>query len=60
MSAAKIKMKMKKTSRSEPEQALHRHVQDLPPSQRRIRPRVMQAFERTVSRNRDLLQRLAK
>jgi hypothetical protein len=42
----------KKAARKQPEPA--------PPSQRRIRPRVMQAFERIVSRNHDLLQRLAK
>ena len=48
------------SQRSALEKALLRYLQDVAPAQDLIRPRVMEPFEQSVSRNRDLLQRLAK
>jgi metal-responsive CopG/Arc/MetJ family transcriptional regulator len=48
------------SQRSALEQALLHYLQDVAPAQHLIRPRVMEAFEQSVSRNRDLLQPLAK
>lgn len=48
------------SQRSALEQALLRYLQDAAPAPDLIRPQVMEAFEQFVSRNRDLLQRLAK
>jgi hypothetical protein len=42
------------------EQALRHYLQNVVPSQHLVRPQVMEAFERVVERNLDLLQRLAK
>jgi hypothetical protein len=42
------------------EQALRFYLQNVVPSQHLVRPEVMDAFEQSVARNRDLLQRLAK
>jgi hypothetical protein len=42
------------------EQALAHYLRDVVPSQHLVRPVVMDAFEQSVSRNRDLLERLAK
>jgi hypothetical protein len=42
------------------EQALRFYLQNVVPSQHLVRPAVMDAFEQSVARNRDLLQRLAK
>ena len=42
------------------EQALAFYLHNVVPSQHLVRPQVMDAFEQSVSRNRDLLQRLAK
>lgn len=42
------------------EQALTYYLRNVVPSQHLVRPNVMQAFERVVERNRDLLDRLAK
>ncbi len=36
------------------------YLQNVVPSQHLVRPEVMDAFEQSVARNRDLLQRLAK
>ncbi|MGA8437149.1 MAG: hypothetical protein WB762_20120 [Candidatus Sulfotelmatobacter sp.] len=42
------------------EQALGFYLHNVVPSQHLVRPEVMDAFEQSVVRNRDLLQRLAK
>lgn len=42
------------------EQALRFYLGNVVPSQHLVRPQVMDAFEQSVARNRDLLQRLAK
>ena len=42
------------------EQALVHYLRDVVPSQQLVRPEVMDAFEQSVARNRDLLERLAK
>jgi len=42
------------------EQALRFYLQNVVPSQHLVRREVMDAFEESASRNRDLLQRLAK
>jgi hypothetical protein len=42
------------------EQALAFYLHNVVPSQHLVRPGVMDAFQRSVARNRDLLQRLAK
>jgi hypothetical protein len=41
------------------EQALAHYLHNVVPSQHLVRPQVMQAFEQSVDRNRELLQRLA-
>jgi hypothetical protein len=48
------------TKRRVLEQALAFHLHNVVPSQHLVRPEVMDAFEQSVSRNRDLLRRLAK
>jgi hypothetical protein len=42
------------------EQALAHYLHNVVPSQHLVRPEVMGAFEQSVARNRDLLERLAK
>jgi hypothetical protein len=42
------------------EQALTFYLRNVVPSQRLVRPEVMDAFEQSVAKNRDLLERLAK
>ena len=42
------------------EKALEHYLHNVVPSQRLVRPRVMDAFEQSVARNRDLLERLAR
>ena len=42
------------------EQALRFYLHNVVPSQHLVRSEVMDAFEQSVARNRDLLQRLAK
>jgi hypothetical protein len=42
------------------EQALGFYLHNVVPSQHLVRPELMDAFEQSVARNRDLLQRLAK
>ena len=42
------------------EQALEFYLHNVVPSQHLVRPEVMDAFQRSVDRNRDLLERLAK
>ncbi|HET7209446.1 MAG TPA: hypothetical protein VFI95_22915 [Terriglobales bacterium] len=42
------------------EKALEHYLHNVVPSQRPVRRAVMNAFERSVTRNRDLLERLAK
>jgi hypothetical protein len=42
------------------EQALRHYLHNVVPSQHLVRPEVMDAFEQSVARNRDLLERLAK
>jgi hypothetical protein len=41
------------------EQAVAHYLHNVVPSQHLVRPQVMQAFEQSVDRNRELLQRLA-
>jgi hypothetical protein len=48
------------TKRHVLEQALRFYLQNVVPSQHLVRNEVMDAFERSVDRNRDLLQRLAR
>ena len=42
------------------EQALAFYLQNVVPSQPLVRPEVMDAFQKSIARNRDLLERLAK
>ena len=42
------------------ERALAFYLRNVVPSQHLVRPQVMDAFEESVARNRDLLERLAK
>jgi hypothetical protein len=42
------------------EQALSFYLHNVVPSQHLVRPEVMDAFQQSVARNRELLQRLAK
>lgn len=42
------------------EQALRHYLQNVVPSQHLVRPQVMDAFEQSVARNRELLASLAK
>ena len=42
------------------EEALKFYLKNVVPSQHLVRPEVMNAFEQSVARNRDLLERLAK
>jgi len=42
------------------EEALKFYLKNVVPSQHLVRPEVMDAFEQSVARNRDLLERLAK
>ena len=42
------------------EQALRHYLQNVVPSQHLVRPQVMDAFDDSVARNRDLLDRLAR
>jgi hypothetical protein len=42
------------------EQAIGHYLRNVVPSQHLIRPQVTEAFEESVARNRDLLERLAK
>lgn len=42
------------------EQALRHYLENVVPSQHLVRPQVMDAFDQSVSRNRELLSRLAK
>jgi hypothetical protein len=48
------------TKRHVLEQALRFYLENVVPSQHLVRTEVMDAFEQSVARNRDLLQRLAK
>ncbi len=48
------------TKRHVLEQALTFYLRNVVPSQHLVRPEVMDTFEQTVARNRDLLERLAK
>jgi hypothetical protein len=48
------------TKRHVLEQALTFYLRNVVPSQHLVRPAVMDAFEESVARNRDLLERLAK
>ena len=48
------------TKRHVLEQALKFYLRNVIPSQHLVRPEVMDAFEHSVERNRDLPQRLAK
>lgn len=53
----------KKTGRTQRyvlEEALRYYLHNVVPSQHLVRPEVMQIFEQSVDRNRDLLERLAK
>jgi len=42
------------------EQAIAHYLRNVVPSQHLVRPQAMDAFEQSVARNRDLLERLAK
>jgi hypothetical protein len=42
------------------EEALKFYLRNVVPSQHLVRPEVMEAFEQSVAKNRDLLERLAK
>lgn len=42
------------------EEALKFYLKNVVPSQHLVRPEVMEAFEQSVARNRELLERLAK
>ena len=42
------------------EEALQYYLHNVVPSQHLVRPEVMNTFEQSVARNRDLLERLAK
>ncbi len=48
------------TKRHVLEQALKFYLRNVVPSQHLVRPEVMEAFEQSVTRNQDLLKRLAK
>jgi hypothetical protein len=48
------------TQRHVLEQALEFYLRNVVPSQHLVRPAVMDAFQESVARNRDLLERLAK
>ena len=48
------------TQRHVLEHALRFYLENVVPSQHLVRSEVMESFERSVARNRDLLQRLAK
>lgn len=48
------------TQRHVLEQALTFYLRNVVPSQHLVRPAVMDAFQESVARNRDLLERLAK
>jgi hypothetical protein len=48
------------TKRHVLEQALRFYLHNVVPSQHLVRPEVMDAFEESVARNHDLLERLAK
>ena len=48
------------TKRHVLEEALRFYLRNVVPSQHLVRPEVMETFEQSVARNRDLLQRLAK
>jgi BMFP domain-containing protein YqiC len=48
------------TKRHVLEEALRFYLQNVVPSQHLVRREVMDAFEKSVARNRDLLERLAK
>lgn len=48
------------TKRHVLEEALRFYLHNVVPSQHLVRPQVMDAFEQSVDRNRDLLERLAK
>jgi len=48
------------TKRHVLEEALRFYLHNVVPSQHLVRPEVMDAFEQSVARNSDLLQRLAK
>lgn len=48
------------TKRHVLEQALRFYLQNVVPSQHLVRPEVMDAFEQSVAKNRELLERLAK
>jgi BMFP domain-containing protein YqiC len=48
------------TKRHVLEEALRFYLQNVVPSQHLVRREVMDAFEQSVARNRDLLERLAK
>jgi hypothetical protein len=48
------------TKRHVLEQALTFYLRNIVPSQHLVRPAVMDAFQESVARNRDLLERLAK
>jgi hypothetical protein len=48
------------TKRHVLEQALTFYLRNVVPSQHLVRPAVMDAFQESVARNRDLLERLAK
>ena len=53
----------KKTGRTQRyilEEALRHYLHNVVPSQHLVRPEVMNTFEESVARNRDLLERLAK
>jgi hypothetical protein len=48
------------TQRHVLEQALEFYLRNVVPSQHLVRPAMMDAFQESVARNRDLLERLAK
>ena len=48
------------TKRHVLEEALRFYFENVVPSQQLVRPKVMEAFEQSVARNRELLERLAK
>ena len=56
----KVAEKNGQTKRHVLEQALRFYLHNVVPSQHLVRPEVMDAFDQSVARNRDLLQRLAK
>ncbi len=60
MSLLRLPSRMGKQSDMFSKQALGFYLHNVVPSQHLVRPEVMDAFEQSVARNRDLLQRLAK